>query len=193
MACTYHASIARHGRWRGYRFLHCLHWSMFVHFLLHFTHVLTIPFQASGGIGVIGGDKTNFVGLGGCKPEDMLPDLPNFCNSRVLQSPTVWLGIFLGGILTVFLMLYRIKGAILIGIFITSIVSWPRPTAITYFPHTPAGDSSFDFFKKVVTFRPLEKIGGAIDVGVCSCGQIQNVLTVCACSSTTEMVVFGTL
>ncbi|CAL1702767.1 unnamed protein product [Somion occarium] len=118
---------------------------------------------SSGGIGVIGGDKTNFVGLGGCKPEDMLPDLPNFCNSRVLQSPTVWLGIFLGGILTVFLMLYRIKGAILIGIFITSIVSWPRPTAITYFPHTPAGDSSFDFFKKVVTFRPLEKIGGAVD------------------------------
>lgn len=67
-------------------------------------------------------------------------------------------------VLTVFLMLYRVKGAILIGIFITSIISWPRPTAVTAFPHTPAGDEAFDFFKKVVTFRPLKLIGNAIDV-----------------------------
>lgn len=118
---------------------------------------------SSGGLGVIGGDTTNLVGLGGCKPEDMLPDLPNYCARRVLQSPTMWLGIFLGGIFTVFLMLYRVKGAILIGIFLTSIVSWPRPTAITYFPHDEAGDAAFDFFKKVVTFRPLKLIGNAID------------------------------
>lgn len=61
-------------------------------------------------------------------------------------------------------MMYRIKGAILIGIFITSIISWPRPTSVTFFPHTPAGDDAFDFFKKVVTFRPLQLIGNAIDV-----------------------------
>lgn len=65
---------------------------------------------------------------------------------------------------TVFLMLYRVRGAILIGIFLTSIISWPRPTAVTYFPHTDAGDAAFDFFKKVVTFRPLKLIGNAIDV-----------------------------
>ncbi|TCD67711.1 hypothetical protein EIP91_012008 [Steccherinum ochraceum] len=118
---------------------------------------------SSGGLSVIGGDTTNFVGLGGCKPDDFLPDLPNYCGTRVLQSPTVWLGIFMGGIVTVFMMMYRIKGAILIGIFVTSIISWPRPTAVTYFPHTPAGDDAFDFFKKVVTFRPLKLIGNAID------------------------------
>lgn len=60
--------------------------------------------------------------------------------------------------------MYRIRGAILIGIFLTAIVSWPRPTAVTYFPHTAAGDQMFDFFKQVVAFRKLEKIGNAIDV-----------------------------
>jgi len=105
----------------------------------------------------------NLVGLGGCKAEDYITNLSGYCARRVLQNPTMWLGIFLGGILTVLLMLYRIKGAILIGIFITSIVSWPRPTAVTYFPHTPAGDDLFAFFEKVVTFHPLTHVGNAID------------------------------
>lgn len=61
-------------------------------------------------------------------------------------------------------MIYRVKGAILIGIFLTSIVSWPRPTVVTFFPHTPAGDALFDYFKKVVTFHPLTHIGNALDV-----------------------------
>ena len=47
-------------------------------------------------------------------------------------------------------MLYRVKGALLIGIFLTSIISWPRTTPVTAFPHTDAGDAAFDFFKKVV-------------------------------------------
>ncbi|KAJ7874698.1 permease family-domain-containing protein [Mycena olivaceomarginata] len=119
---------------------------------------------ASGGLGVIGGDTTNFVGLGGCLPEDMVDGLPGYCSHGVLRSPTMWLGIFLGGILTVLLMLYRVRGAILIGIFLTSIVSWPRPTAVTYFPHTPAGDALFDYFKQVVTFHRIQKVGNAIDV-----------------------------
>ena len=42
--------------------------------------------------------------------------------------------------------------------------SWPRPTAVTYFPHTAAGDAMFDYFKKVVTFQPLDRIGNVIDV-----------------------------
>ncbi len=61
-------------------------------------------------------------------------------------------------------MMYRVRGAILIGIFLTAIVSWPRPTSVTYFPYTAAGDEMFDFFKQVVAFRKLEKIGNALDV-----------------------------
>jgi AGZA family xanthine/uracil permease-like MFS transporter len=61
-------------------------------------------------------------------------------------------------------MMYRIRGAILLGILLTAIVSWPRGTTVTYFPHTAAGDALFDYFKKVVTFHKLSKIGNAIDV-----------------------------
>ncbi|KAJ7209568.1 permease family-domain-containing protein [Mycena pura] len=117
---------------------------------------------ANGGLNVIGGDPVNYVGLGGCLPENM--SAPGFCASGVLRSPTMWLGIFLGGMLTVLLMLYRVRGAILIGIFLTSIVSWPRPTAVTYFPHTDAGDALFDYFKQIVTFHRLQKVGNVISV-----------------------------
>ncbi|KAF5350872.1 hypothetical protein D9758_010504 [Tetrapyrgos nigripes] len=120
------------------------------------------------GLGVIGGDTTNFLGIGGCKEEDYQivngAPLANYCAHGQLQNPTMWLGIFLGGtILTVLLMLYRIRGAILIGIIIVSVISWPRPTAVTYFPHTDAGDQLFDYFKQVVTFHPISRIGNALD------------------------------
>lgn len=122
-----------------------------------------IGLQPAGGLGVIGGDYSNLVGLGGCKPEFADPDHPYVCLSHVLQRPSMWLGIFLGGILTAILMLYRVRGAIIIGILLVSIISWPRPTSVTYFPHTPVGDSNFDFFKKVVDFRTLKYTGNAAD------------------------------
>ena len=65
--------------------------------------------------------------------------------------------------LTVFLMLYRVKGAILIGIFITSMISWLRGTAVTAFPYTEAGNTAFEFFKQVVTFHPIGLIWNSID------------------------------
>ena len=61
-------------------------------------------------------------------------------------------------------MMYRIRGAILIGIFLVSIISWPRTTSVTLFPYTEAGDAAFDFFKKVVAFTPLKSVGGVINV-----------------------------
>jgi adenine/guanine/hypoxanthine permease len=97
---------------------------------------------------------------------DYQEGLSYYCEGGVLRSHTMWLGIFVGGVFTVLMMLYRVKGAILIGIFLVSIISWPRPTSVTYFPHTDIGDSNFDFFKKVVTFKPLTNIGNAIDVSI---------------------------
>jgi AGZA family xanthine/uracil permease-like MFS transporter len=61
-------------------------------------------------------------------------------------------------------MMFRIKGSILIGIFVTSIISWPRSTPVTYFPNTTTGDQLFDFFKQVVTWHPLQHTGNALDV-----------------------------
>ncbi len=37
----------------------------------------------------------------------------------------MWVGIMCGGLLTTFLMAFRVKGAIIIGIAIVSIMSWP--------------------------------------------------------------------
>jgi AGZA family xanthine/uracil permease-like MFS transporter len=62
------------------------------------------------------------------------------------------------------MLMYRVRGAILIGIFLVSIISWPRPTSVTYFPHTVAGDAMFDYFKQVVAFQPLDRTGNVIDV-----------------------------
>jgi AGZA family xanthine/uracil permease-like MFS transporter len=41
-----------------------------------------------------------------------------------------------------------------------------RSTSFTYFPHTAEGNDRFDFFKKVVTFRPIEHTRNAIDWSV---------------------------
>uniref|UniRef100_A0A8H7XMK2 Xanthine/uracil permease n=1 Tax=Psilocybe cubensis TaxID=181762 RepID=A0A8H7XMK2_PSICU len=126
---------------------------------------LFIAFVGLGanGLGVIGGDTSNFVALGGCLAENFKEGLPNYCERGVLRSPTMWVGIFAGGIFTLMMMMYRIRGAILLGILLVSIISWPRSTAVTYFPHTPSGDALFDYFKNVVTFHKLKHVGNVID------------------------------
>jgi AGZA family xanthine/uracil permease-like MFS transporter len=110
----------------------------------------------SAGIGLITGATSTPLELAGCKQEFM--DDAGLCPaSYKMRNPTMWIGIFCGGIFTVMLMMYRVKGAIIMGILLVSIISWPRPTEVTYFPHTALGDAAFDFFKKVVTFHPIGK------------------------------------
>jgi adenine/guanine/hypoxanthine permease len=75
----------------------------------------------------------------------------------------------LDSIVTCLMMMYRIRGAILIGIFLVAIISWPRPTSVTYFPYTPTGDTMFNYFKQVVTFQPLDRTGNQISVGISLC------------------------
>ncbi|OTB05234.1 hypothetical protein M426DRAFT_57254 [Hypoxylon sp. CI-4A] len=70
----------------------------------------------------------------------------------------MWIGIFVGGIFVAFLMAYKVKSAIVIGIGIVSIMSWPRNTPFTYFPYTDAGEERFAFFKQVVAFHPIESV-----------------------------------
>jgi AGZA family xanthine/uracil permease-like MFS transporter len=75
----------------------------------------------------------------------------------------MWLGIMCGGIVTAFLMSFRVKYALIAGIALVSILSWPRNTSITYFPNTPEGNDRFNFFKQVVTFHPIENTLNALD------------------------------
>ncbi|KAK0655134.1 permease family-domain-containing protein [Cercophora newfieldiana] len=109
------------------------------------------------GIGLITGAVATPVTLAGCKPE--LRNEAGVCEDQYkMRNPVMWIGIFCGGVMTVLLMMYRVKGAIIFGIILVSVISWPRSTPVTYFPYTPVGDDSFDFFRKVVTFHPIEKV-----------------------------------
>jgi AGZA family xanthine/uracil permease-like MFS transporter len=83
-----------------------------------------------------------------------------------MRNPTMWIGIFCGGFLTAFLMMYRVKGAVIMGILLVSITAWPRSTPVTYFPHDQLGDSKFDFFKKVVTFHPITQVLNVLEWNV---------------------------
>lgn len=75
----------------------------------------------------------------------------------------MWIGIFLGGIFTVLLMMYRVRGAIILGILMVSICSWPRGSAVTLFPYTDAGDDAYAYFKQIVGFYPLRMVGNAAE------------------------------
>jgi AGZA family xanthine/uracil permease-like MFS transporter len=121
-------------------------------------YLTIIGLAYSAGIGVITGATSTPLELAGCAPQFLDPETGICPGSEKMRNPTMWIGIFCGGLLTVMLMLYRVKGAIIFGILLVSIISWPRPTSVTYFPHNELGDAKFDFFKKVVTFHPISQI-----------------------------------
>lgn len=120
-------------------------------------YIALIGLTYNSGIGAITGGTIDPLVLAGCTPENI--DLvTGMCDTGQMANPTMWLGIFGGGIFTAFLMLYRVKGAIVYGILLVSIISWPRGTPVTNFPYTPVGNSAFEFFKQVVTFHPIKHI-----------------------------------
>ncbi|KAI2462896.1 permease family-domain-containing protein [Annulohypoxylon bovei var. microspora] len=116
-----------------------------------------IGFTYSEGIGLLTGAQSTPLELAGCT-SDLLDPITGLCPpGEKMRNPTLWIGIFCGGVLTVLLMMYRVKGAIIAGILLVSIISWPRGTSVTYFPYTTVGDDAFDFFKKVVDFHKITK------------------------------------
>ncbi|KAK4225002.1 putative inner membrane protein [Podospora fimiseda] len=113
-----------------------------------------IGMSYASGIGIITGAVSTPLAIGGC-PADAL-NTSGECESGIMTNPKMWLGILVGGLLTVFLMAFRVRAAIVIGIALVSILSWPRNTAVTYFPDTSEGNRRFDYFRQVVTFHPLQ-------------------------------------
>ncbi|KAK0124039.1 hypothetical protein ONS95_009025 [Cadophora gregata] len=119
-------------------------------------YLTIIGLTYSAGIGAITGATSVPLELAGCAIADRDPDT-GFCPPGVdkMAAHTLWVGVFCGGFLTAILLMYKVKGAIIAGILLVSIISWPRSTSVTYFPHDPTGDDNFNFFKKVVTFHPI--------------------------------------
>ncbi|KAK9764824.1 hypothetical protein K7432_007367 [Basidiobolus ranarum] len=122
-----------------------------------------IGLQSSAGIGLITADSATLVTLGGCAPSDK--NSQGQCMSGRMEGPTVWMGI-LGFFVITILSLFKVKGAVLCGILLIAITSWFRGTPVTHFPYTPQGNEAFDFFKKVVTFHPIEHTLAAFDFGL---------------------------
>ncbi|KAN0099831.1 xanthine/uracil permease family protein-like protein [Hyaloscypha variabilis] len=121
------------------------------------------------GIGLITGNPVTPTDIGGCPPQ-YLDAVTGACDSHKMTNPTLWIGVICGGLLTAYLMAYRVKSAIIIGITVVSIISWPRNTSFTYFPNTPDGDDMFAFFKQVVAFHPIHSTLAAQDWDVSASG-----------------------
>ncbi|KAJ6184840.1 hypothetical protein N7519_006141 [Penicillium mononematosum] len=119
-------------------------------------YLALIGLTYSAGIGLVQGATDTPIELAGCLEQDFDKETGLCMSSAKMRSPTMWIGIFCGGIMTALLMMYRIKGAVILGILLVSIISWPRTTPVTYFPYTELGTSKFDFFKQVVTFHPIK-------------------------------------
>ncbi|KAL1590216.1 Efflux pump notK' [Cladosporium halotolerans] len=120
-------------------------------------YLTLIGLTYSAGIGAVTGAVSTPMELAGCHQANKDPDTGLCPSYDKMRNPTMWIGIFCSGFFTVFLMMFRVKGAIIIGILLVSIISWPRGTEVTYFPYTELGDSGFDFFKKVASFHPIQK------------------------------------
>lgn len=132
--------------------------------------------QTAEGIGVVVSDIATAVTLGAC-PLDKRTPIVAFteqcqedtsmcvvseaytCDDLggIMTSATTWMGI-LGMMMTLILMAYKWRSAMIIGIGFVTIVSWFRNTAVTYFPNTPAGDARFDYFSQVVAFENMNMI-----------------------------------
>ncbi|KAJ5291802.1 hypothetical protein N7478_001053 [Penicillium angulare] len=121
-------------------------------------YLALIGLTYSAGIGLVQGATDTPIELAGCASQYIDAETNLCITSEKMRSATMWVGIFCGGIFTALLMMYRIKGAVIIGILLVSIISWPRTTPVTYFPYTELGTSMFDFFKQVVTFHPIKHI-----------------------------------
>ncbi|KAK9909872.1 hypothetical protein WJX75_008797 [Coccomyxa subellipsoidea] len=120
-----------------------------------------IGYQASEGIGVVGGNGATLVSLGGCNVDDRiyphyiadptslctpsqpggtLSNLPPAgtayeCLTNKMHSAPMWLG--LGGLaIMTILMARNVKAAIIIGISITTIIAWLPGHGASYLGHT---------------------------------------------------------
>lgn len=83
------------------------------------------------------------------------------CSSNEMRSPTMWLGIS-GGIIMSLLTVWRVKGALIIGVAFVTIVSWIPGHGASYLgagSPIPGGEIRMDTFSQVVAAPTLEGSG----------------------------------
>ncbi|XP_004240877.1 adenine/guanine permease AZG1 [Solanum lycopersicum] len=140
-----------------------------------------IGLQNNQGIGLVGYSPSTLVTLAGCPRSSRVGVAPVMaavngtmtlipggtvsgdilCLHDRMESPTLWLGI-VGFVIIAYCLSKNIKGAMIYGIIFVTAISWFRNTSVTAFPDTPAGDSAFDYFKKVVDVHTIKTTAGAL-------------------------------
>ncbi|KAG9156768.1 hypothetical protein Leryth_027703 [Lithospermum erythrorhizon] len=140
-----------------------------------------IGLQNNQGIGLVGYSSSTLVTLGACPrsaraslaPVVMAANgsvslLPGgtissdiLCLHGRMESSTFWLGV-VGFVIIAYCLVKNIKGAMIYGIVFVTAISWFRNTSVTAFPDTPLGNSSYDYFKKVVDVHKIESTAGAL-------------------------------
>ncbi|KAG5558106.1 hypothetical protein RHGRI_008127 [Rhododendron griersonianum] len=140
-----------------------------------------IGLQKDQGIGLIGYSSSTLVTLGACPTSSRASLAPVvtsangtvsllpggtvsgdiLCLHHRMQSPTFWLGV-VGFVIIAYCLVKNIKGAMIYGIVFVTAVSWFRHSNVTVFPHTPAGDSAYKYFKKVIDVHVIKDTAGAL-------------------------------
>ncbi|KAJ4343122.1 hypothetical protein N0V95_006737 [Ascochyta clinopodiicola] len=113
------------------------------------------------GIGAISASQVTPLQIAGCA--DKYKDELGICTSHRMTSPTFWIGLMCGGVVTSYLMMYKVKSAMIVGILVVSITAWPRGTEVTYFPYNKIGNDRWDYFKKVAYFHPINHTLNTLD------------------------------
>jgi adenine/guanine/hypoxanthine permease len=154
-----------------------------------------IGMQGSQGVGLVGFSASTLVTLAACPasqrasvapvvtfPNGTVALMPGgtvsgsvFCLSGRMTSPTFWLAV-VGFFIIAFCLIKNVKGAMIYGILFVTFVSWPRGTAVTAFPDTPAGDDAFAYFKRVFDVHRIQSTAGALDFRGASRGRFWEAL-----------------
>ncbi|KAJ0978411.1 hypothetical protein J5N97_013885 [Dioscorea zingiberensis] len=140
-----------------------------------------IGLQNNQGVGLVGYSSSTLLTIAACPRADRVSVAPVLtfdngttsllpggtvsggilCLHHKMLSPTFWLAA-VGFVIIAYCLIKNIKGAMIYGIVFVTAVSWFRHTSVTAFPDTPAGDDSFNYFKKVVDVHKIESTAGAL-------------------------------
>ncbi|XP_059306748.1 adenine/guanine permease AZG2 [Lycium ferocissimum] len=127
-----------------------------------------VGLQAHQGVGLVGPDSSTLVTLTACSNTN---PLTGECIGGKMQSPTFWLS-SVGFIIMCYGLMKEIKGSMIYGILFVTLISWIRNTSVTIFPNTPSGNSSYEYFKKVIDFHKIESTAGALSFSHFNNGEV---------------------
>jgi AGZA family xanthine/uracil permease-like MFS transporter len=143
--------------------------------------------QTAEGLGIVVSDIATAVTLGGCPEAFRTPIVAydDACQNDgicvfsdaytcdVLGTPmtsaTTWLGL-LGMMIMAIMLAYKRNSGIIVGILFVTIISWFRNTPVTFFPDNETGDARFDYFTKIVSIEPIDKVTAQFSGSLSSAG-----------------------